>query len=364
MTVEQAFATLGIPIDSDESAISKAYHDLSQMHHPDKPGGDGERQAQINQAHEILMAAAGENRALVLIRNTQALHEVKSLILSEQAARKATEQVAIAKRRGVGPLHRMKTIAWIAGGAAAVVAFIPDKILPMMPKDQADLLKPMLGMTTAMFAIIGGFFQFRATRLSNQIDEFSDELDDPRNCAQALASILDYKDVLVVDEIAIRPADIRRTPRNPLDLLQGMISPRFSYEIERERLVQLKAIQHGLISAVPVDIVTPHSVPTFKVNFQPSSFRKAPAGPPPSDKPVPRGEAIGMTMFGGAGTIGLIGLAVYLGAMKHSWWAALPAFFSLSVLVLFFEGISSWRKAALDPPEIKASDTPQEIDRP
>jgi ankyrin repeat protein len=30
--------TLGISIDSDESAISKAYHDLSQLHHPDKPG--------------------------------------------------------------------------------------------------------------------------------------------------------------------------------------------------------------------------------------------------------------------------------------------------------------------------------------
>jgi hypothetical protein len=110
MTVEQAFQTLGIPIDSDESAISKAYHDLSQLHHPDKPSGDGERQAEINQAHEILMAVAGENRALVLIRNTQALHEVKALMLSEQAARKATEEVATAKRRGVGPLHRMKTI--------------------------------------------------------------------------------------------------------------------------------------------------------------------------------------------------------------------------------------------------------------
>jgi hypothetical protein len=41
----------------------------------------------------------------VLIRNTQALNEVKALVLSEQAARKATEQVALAKRRGVGPLQ-------------------------------------------------------------------------------------------------------------------------------------------------------------------------------------------------------------------------------------------------------------------
>jgi hypothetical protein len=55
----------------------------------------------------------------------------------------------------------MKTIAWLAGGAAAVVAFIPDKILPLMPKDQQDLWKPMFGMTTAMLAILGGFFQFR-----------------------------------------------------------------------------------------------------------------------------------------------------------------------------------------------------------
>ena len=46
--------------------MRKAYHDLSQLHHPDKPGGDGERQAAINKAHEILMAAASEDRALVV----------------------------------------------------------------------------------------------------------------------------------------------------------------------------------------------------------------------------------------------------------------------------------------------------------
>jgi len=91
----------------------------------------------------------------------------------------------------------MKTIAWLVGRAVAIVVFIPDKVLPLMPKDQADLLKPVFGMTTAMFVIIGGFFQFRASRLSNRIDEFSDELDDPRNYAQALASILDYEDLCV-----------------------------------------------------------------------------------------------------------------------------------------------------------------------
>ena len=146
-----------------------------------------------------------------------------------------------------------------------------------MPNGQADLLKPLLGMTAGMFAIIGGFFQFGATRLSNRIDELSDELDDPRNCAQALASILGYKDLPVVNESAIRPADVRPS-RNPLELLQGVISPRFSYEVERERLIQLKAIQHGLISAIPFDVLTPNSVPTFKVNFQPSSFQREPAG--------------------------------------------------------------------------------------
>jgi hypothetical protein len=105
MTIEQAFQVLGIAADSDEAAIAKAYHELSSLHHPDKAGGDSDRQAEINEAHEIALAAAGDNRALVLIRNTQALNEVKALVLSEQAARKATEQVALAKRRGVGPLQ-------------------------------------------------------------------------------------------------------------------------------------------------------------------------------------------------------------------------------------------------------------------
>jgi hypothetical protein len=346
MTVEQAFQVLGIAADSDEAAVTKAYHELSELHHPDKVGGDGDRQAEINEAHEIALAAAGESRALVLIRNTQALNEVKALVLSEQAARKATEQVATAKRRGVGPLHRMKTISWLAGGAAAVAAFIPDKILPLMPKDQQDLWKPMFGMTTAMLAILGGFFQFRATRLSNQIDAFSDELDDPRGCAQALASILHYEDVAVVDESRIRPADAHHhPPRNPLDLLQGVVLPRFSYEIERERIIQLKAIQHGLLTAIPVEVVTPNSVPTFKVNFQPSSFRRVSPEPPAAAKPMRKEEAILQTFVGAIGLVGLIGLAVYLGEFRRSWWAVAPGFFSLSMVALLLEGVSNWKKA-------------------
>ncbi len=348
MTVDQAFQLLGIPVNSDEAAIAKAYYELSQLHHPDKPGGDGDRQAEINQAHEIALAAAGEDRALVLIRNTQALNEVKALVLAEQAARKATEHVATAKRRGVGPLHRMKTIAWLAGGVTAIVAFIPDKILPLLPKDQQDLMKPMFGMTTAMLAIVGGFFQFRATRLSNQIDAFADELDDPRGCAQALASILHYEDVAVVDESRIRPADIHHSPWNPIDLLQGMVSRGISYEVERERLIQLKALQHGLISAIPVEVIMPNSVPTFKVNFQPSSFRRKPAEPPAPPKPMPKREAMLETLVGGTGLVGLISLAVYLGAFRHSWWAVAPGFFSLSMVGLFMDGVSNWMKARAD----------------
>ena len=124
---------------------------------------DIELLAKVDEAHETLMAEVSENRALVVIRNTQALHEVKALILSEQAARNAAKEVFAAKRRGVGPLHRMKTTAWVAGSVAAIATFIPDKILPMMPKNEADVFKPMLGMTAVMAAIIGGFFQFRAT---------------------------------------------------------------------------------------------------------------------------------------------------------------------------------------------------------
>jgi hypothetical protein len=366
MTVEQAFATLGIPINSDESAISKAYHELSQLYHPDKPDGDAGRQAEINEAHETLMAEVSENRALVVIRNTQALHEVKALILSEQAARNAAKEVFAAKRRGVGPLHRMKTTAWVAGSVAAIATFIPDKILPMMPKNEADVFKPMLGMTAVMAAIIGGFFQFRATKLSSHIDEFSDEMDDPRNCAQALASSLKYEDATVITEAALRSIDVRRGPRNPVEILEGLFLPRFSYQVEHERLIQLKAIQHGLITAIPVDVVTPDSVPTFKVNFQPSSFRPKPAAPPLPDKPIPRSEAIGMTLYGGAGMTGLVGLAVYLGAMQHTWWAVLPAFFSLTMIGLFLMGVSSWIKAppATDLPKTAIAEPPQETDRP
>jgi hypothetical protein len=217
-----------------------------------------------------------------------------------------------------------------------------------MPKEQADLLKPMLGMTTVIFAVIGGFFQFRASRLSNQIDEFSDEMDDPRNCAQALASILDYKDVVVVNESVVRPSDGRRFPRHPRDVLQGMILPGFLYEIERERLIQLKAVQHGLIAPIPLDVVTPNSVPTFKVNFQPSSFRREPTPPPAPPKPMSRTEA-GRQAIMGAGSFAAIGaFTVYIEFFRRSWWAIGTGVFALVSLAMFSEGFSAWRKAGLE----------------
>lgn len=48
------FRTLGLPEGADQAAIDLAYRRLIKRHHPDRPGGDGDRAAEINRAYTIL----------------------------------------------------------------------------------------------------------------------------------------------------------------------------------------------------------------------------------------------------------------------------------------------------------------------
>ena len=52
-----AYAVLGLEPGSDWTAVERAYKTLMKTHHPDRPGGDGGRAAEINHAYRELRRA-------------------------------------------------------------------------------------------------------------------------------------------------------------------------------------------------------------------------------------------------------------------------------------------------------------------
>jgi hypothetical protein len=51
---QSAYSELGLRPGADRAQIDEAYRRLIKLHHPDRPGGDGERAAQINRAYREL----------------------------------------------------------------------------------------------------------------------------------------------------------------------------------------------------------------------------------------------------------------------------------------------------------------------
>ena len=51
---QSAYAQLGLKPGADRAQIDEAYRRLIKLHHPDRPGGDGERAAQITRAYREL----------------------------------------------------------------------------------------------------------------------------------------------------------------------------------------------------------------------------------------------------------------------------------------------------------------------
>jgi hypothetical protein len=61
MTTERAaYSTLGLRAGAGPAEVNEAYRRLMKKHHPDKPGGDSHRAAEINRAYTLLRRRLGE----------------------------------------------------------------------------------------------------------------------------------------------------------------------------------------------------------------------------------------------------------------------------------------------------------------
>ena len=64
---ESAYSALGLEPGADTTAIERAYKRLIKQHHPDRPGGDSDRAAEINWAYRELRSPPMPRDTLVLV---------------------------------------------------------------------------------------------------------------------------------------------------------------------------------------------------------------------------------------------------------------------------------------------------------
>src|SRR5437870_1666283 len=110
MTVEEAFAALGISPMSDEVEATKAYHALSKKHHPDSPKGDGERHKKLNRAHDLLKQHFKDGQ-LVPLDLKRTVQVIERDLAIRQASAQAAEFAAATKRFRQRPIQQLKYLS-------------------------------------------------------------------------------------------------------------------------------------------------------------------------------------------------------------------------------------------------------------
>ncbi|MCB1229267.1 MAG: hypothetical protein KDN19_03320 [Verrucomicrobiae bacterium] len=71
--MDDAFATLGLDhrLTLDDNVIETAWRELGRQLHPDGEGGDAERAAAVNQAHQVLRSSARRLRHWLELRDVE-----------------------------------------------------------------------------------------------------------------------------------------------------------------------------------------------------------------------------------------------------------------------------------------------------
>jgi hypothetical protein len=119
-----AYAALGLEPGADANAIERAYKRLIKQHHPDRPGGDSDRAAEINRAYRELRPAPGPKHPGT--RDVLVLCDEEPL----QAARSGWVRAAVVLLFALGTLLAM------TGPFAADVRELTRPLVPTLPSGQ------------------------------------------------------------------------------------------------------------------------------------------------------------------------------------------------------------------------------------
>ena len=327
--LNEAFARLGVPIDSPPDTIRAAYRRLSRENHPDLapgPSADTE-QATLNGAYDIALVFAERGTEALTLRRTEITTLVRAAVSRELAPVEAHRRAGQITRRQLTPVRTIRTLSWVLGGFSAALFLIADRLpdfiglfgIDTSANKGVSAMFCLLAITCAVFGLV---IQQYVDGTERAVDDYVDSLDERRFCASELAKRLNYS-----DPERFSDADIAGSPG-------GGISPGLGAHVLFHRIDLLpvllnRALDHGLIERHVADMVSPEKPDEYVLKFTPSAFRPTP--PPPSPSPTPPTVEGARSSLIIIGTLAILfsGGTCYLWFALHTRWAIATAIFGL-----------------------------------
>jgi len=263
MTVEQAFAELGIPQDADEEAITAAYHTRTRDLHPDVADGSNAEQARLNRAAEIAREHAKLTRSLVPVATAVMQPLYAQLVRQEAASRADGIQRAVVARR-TRPFVQMRLISLLMTATTGAFTLVNKEILPTLSTSAATTRMATL-MTVAM-GLMAGVGHLLVEMTKTRVEAYSDRLRDKRFCGRELARIVrkEVGSTVSEEEITGEASSGGQRSSSSADVV-SVLSPGF--RSETRPLLLSRAVEHGFLVPIEGTSSSPLEAATYKLTI-------------------------------------------------------------------------------------------------
>lgn len=190
MSVEQAFAILGLPPGASVEEIDRRYREVMRTEHPDQ-GGDQERAIQLNVARGIARKAA------VKAAEKAVQDAAKATAEAEKAAKRARKKEAATTRIALGaetqailarmrdertrPLALARTVCGVACLLLAVISVLasPDLYREFRYLPHSYVWMLLFGLAAFIFGCCTSIVSSEARRVGRRIDALTELLETP-----------------------------------------------------------------------------------------------------------------------------------------------------------------------------------------
>ena len=265
--VSVAFEKLNLPLIASEQEVKKAFKELSRVHHPDKEGGSTAKQTEINKAYEIALKVASTGTGLILSETENSLLAINKSLNIQIAQGKIDQFNKDYEKKSIKPFLKQRNVVYGLVILSTVIALFGKNILPLfssIDKGTMSMVQAYFGGASFLLGILGLHFQSQATTSQHKIDDILNSLPNKSTCAGELANLLNYEDITEFKENNLLSKETKTSTYKKLSSSQ------------KNKLIIIKALEHGLISKNDEEVISPSSVEVYKLNqiFKPSLFNK------------------------------------------------------------------------------------------
>ncbi|RVD32535.1 J domain-containing protein [Mesorhizobium sp. M4A.F.Ca.ET.020.02.1.1] len=250
MDVKKAMQLLGVTETTPVAEVTKVFRRLSKKHHPDV-SGDGDLQAQLNQAHRLLLdhhdkkaviPTGFQELAELVTRNNQVMEQSaivqRRAVEVQEAKRNADDLTQKIAKRVTRLLQLLKYMAFLGTAVTAAVGWLSGEAMKL----DAQTLTPEQLYKYKIVAIclgaVSAVLQFLVADHNHRVGAYNESLGDEEFCIEELNRFGLSKREFVIQDLSSRLAN------RALFFREG---PLRMNDSEALRLTLFKALELGIL---------------------------------------------------------------------------------------------------------------------